>query len=140
MENATIKQKIGTFVNHEGDEQVNNMLLKPCNSTNSKTDPKRTNELSFYASCSSKGRSGGIMVSAEVAMEMFALKKPAKDAIKKLQAGVKAGAWYHFGEVKKAPSKAKPEGASGSGEAVGEDVLAELKKQVMAELLEAMGK
>jgi len=141
MENATIKQKIGTFVNPEGDEQPNNMLLKPCNSTNPKTgDPKRTNELTFYCTCSSKGRSGGIMLSAELAMEFCNLKKPAKDAIKKMQANVKAGAWYHFGEVKKGPKEAAPEGASTSGSAVGGDMIEDLKKQIMAELLEAMGK
>ena len=80
------------------------------------------------------------MLSAELAMEFCNLKKPAKDAIKKLQAAVEAGAWYHFGEVKKGPSEDKPEGASSSGSAVSEDVMANLKKQIMAELLEAMGK
>lgn len=141
MANATIKQKIGTFVNPEGDEQVDNMLLKPTNSTNPRTgDPKRSNSLNFYVTTSSKGRSGGIMLSAEQAPEFCNLKKPAKDAIKKLQAAVKAGAWYHFGEVKQGPKEDAPEGASGSGSAVSEEVMAELKKQIMDEIMASMGK
>lgn len=136
MANATIKQKIGTFVNAEGDEQVNNLLLKP---TNSSRDGKRTKELKFWVSTSQSPRKG-MMATAELAPVVFNLKKPAKDAITKLVKAVAAGAHYEFGECKKAASESKPEGSSSSGSAVSEDVMAELKKQIMDEIMASMGK
>lgn len=135
MANATIKQKIGTFVNAEGDEQVNNLLLKPTNSTR---DSKRTKELKFWVSTSESPRKG-MMVTAELAPVVFNLKKPAKDAITKLVNAVAAGAHYEFGECKKAASSSKPEGASSSGSATEEDALASLEERLMARLMEKLG-